>query len=126
MVSTSTGTSTNSSAQVSNAGQTDTSIPVIQSVSSLAGAGMPSARPDQLPTHPVPPSQLSHQPQQPQQPPHVCPPPPPPPPPQIITRTNTETMVRNLYYRSSLVLCEFHYCDFSKLFRNIWLMRCLG
>jgi len=88
VVSTATGTSTNSSSHVSNAG-TDTSIPVIQSVSSLAGAGMPSARPDTLPTQPLPPSQLSPAP--PTAPPHQCP---PPPPPQIINRTVTETMVK--------------------------------
>jgi len=85
VVSTATGTSTNSTSHVSNASGADTSIPVVQSVSSLAGAGMPSARPDTLPTQPVPPSQLS---------PAPPPAPIPPPPPQIINRTVTETMVK--------------------------------
>lgn len=69
------------------------SIPVIQSVSSLAGAGEPPARPDMLPTQPIPATQLpatTIQPttiQQQQAPP-------PPPPPQVITRTTSETMVK--------------------------------
>ena len=68
------------------------SIPVIQSVSSLAGAGEPPARPDMLPTQPIPATQLpattiqSTTIQQQQAP--------PPPPPQVITRTTSETMVK--------------------------------
>ena len=91
-----------STSHVSNASGADTSIPVIQSVSSLAGAGMPSARPDTLPTQPVPPSQLS---------PAPPPAPIPPPPPQIINRTVTETMVskteKNLNFFNSLDFFNF-------------------
>ena len=30
---------------------------------------------------------------------------------------------KNFEVQGVLALCEFHYCDFSKLFKNIWLMR---
>ena len=63
-------------------------MPVIQSVSSLAGAGEPPARPDLLPNHPIPATQLGVT------PPHQVATPPPTPPPQIINRTTQETMVK--------------------------------
>ena len=52
---------------------------VIQSVSSLAGAGQPGPRPDTLPTEPLPPGQLPQA---------------PAPPPKVITKTVMETVVK--------------------------------
>lgn len=42
-------------------GMQQSSMPVIQSVSSLAGTGELPARPDRLPTEPVPPAQIQQQ-----------------------------------------------------------------
>ncbi len=63
---------------------------VIQSVSSLAGAGQPGPRPDTLPTQPLPPNQLpsSGSPQQQQKQTQ------PAPPPKVITKTVMETVVQ--------------------------------
>ncbi len=44
-----------------NGGMQSGSMPVIQSVSSLAGTGAVPARPDRLPTEPVPQAQIQQQ-----------------------------------------------------------------
>ena len=85
---------------------TSMDIPVIQSVSSLAGAGEVPSRPDMLPTQPIPATQLGGS---------FGPTPPPmqatpPPPPQVVTRTgkshsNTRMFFGNIHCVSKVFVC---------------------